>query len=547
MKKAVSSLIIAALIVLQAGKFTECRSSESNRTGVVLGITIPAAVIAAGTASFFLVRNAVRDRKHGDSLTSYCKAIWDSSQALFANEHYRASADILQNVVSVWDDLERYRRKRNNEPFTSFDSLQNKIATCMLLDKLYPRITQLRMQTDLLPDNADSLVNRNRHQVLAIIKQVRASLDSVYSVHHENTEVVTYGFSDVQSRLDRVDTLFRMVYEQERANFNYKCKFYYNRAFESGDTVTLREFVDDCSYYQIDKEWCTRASIALNAPSVPVKKELAASGVPKKMSATDSMKLEYQKAIDSKQIELLEHYIKKYSKRFRKKVSKVDSVQIVLDSVRRVLEEEIAFNRAYPLFAQAELENLQIQIKGVARIVEEQFTTVLETSREQLRQISGFRFPAILQIDYSGDHPMLFLHAHFNPGKDVEKGEMGAALEYSVKGVPAAMEFLDEIKRNVVAALLTGAVNQDEVQRIRLAAYVVRLRKNRDEYVTFYAKENLQSERGQDPVKFFDFFDLTLRDSKDVRLPNVSSPLIRISEEEFETQKKDLSAQFFGK
>jgi uncharacterized protein YacL (UPF0231 family) len=263
-----------------------------------------------------------------------------------------------------------------------------------------------------------------------------------------------------------------------------------------------------------------------------------------KLSDTEMMKLQYQQAMISGRIDLLENYIAKYNrKKIRKSESKIDSVRIMLEKVKKEIAAQAAYDKAHPLFANADPAKLDISIKGLSLSTQNVFRDVIEKNRDQLKNIHGIRFPASMQLDYSGSHPTLYMNAFINCGRDVQSTVTDSGTLFTIKGVTQLMRFLNHIKKSASKSVQEKTASE----KIALAAYVVRLRKSTDEYITFYGKENIESEDSEQDFSYYDFFDLTVNDQKDIRFPNKPSDSVMLLKSESESEKNLLGMSFFGK
>ena len=405
----------------------------------------------------------------------------------------------------------------------------------------------MRNVTRSLPGSEDILVGQNRHRVSETIKRCRWVIDSIVKSNTAQAESVRHGFRYSILKLDSLDSMFVNVYEQEKANFSFKCKFFYNRAVETKDTSVLREFVEDCDYYQVDKEWCNRARMVLSPHEQPILK-YAVAGV--SQAIVDTLKMEYDQAIISGNIELLEQYIKKYSaRRFRRKNTRIDSAKIVLNSLKMELAEAVSFDKDHPLFANADMAEMELKVKGLQGSDDEGFRNAFEKAKGSLRSVSGIRFPASVVIDYSSRPPILFLNAYVSCKKDVERKTTDNGVAYTMESVPELMNFLNRIKLTVVEDLnKEGPGKQKEARELRQVAYVVRLMKNNEEYITLYGKENVKAGQGSGAFSFYNFFDLTVKDKKDTRLNNKASHIIEVqSSDDSDMLRRELVNRFFDK
>ncbi|NLG16634.1 MAG: hypothetical protein GX556_04810 [Fibrobacter sp.] len=524
-------------------------SAASRGAKAAAGIGIPVVAVGTGIAVYFTARNAKRDRLHGDTVIAQVNICLDSATHLFKADSFYRSAEQLRRVLPLWAEYSYYLQKRELPARPGGkDSINSAISRCDFLYSLSDQVLIADSFTAALPDDPDILAASDRHQLFPAIAGCRKTIDSIAEVNKEFHSTTGYAFRRSISRLNRVDSLFSVIYDSQKDDFTYKNKYYYNRAVESKDSTELRKLMSDCDYYQVDKQWCERMRLALNPP-IPVQVEemvtIDTVVENKKLTAVDSMKLSYSEAIGSGRIELLEEYLEKYSgRRFSKKVSKIDSVRIVLDSLKKIVEREELYNRQHPLFTNADPEELTAVVLGLPGDQEEIFRSAIETRKTEIMKADGIRFPSILKIDYSQTPPIIMMNAFVN-AKDAEKEISGESTAYSLPGVSWLMQELDALKQHVLKELEKRGSDSEQVRKIKTAAYIVRLNKNVSDYITFYGKENLWAQREGQVFKYYDFFDITLKDHNDVRFSNEPSHTIIIRKDSPDTLKHSLCTDFF--
>lgn len=526
-KKPINILLIVCIIIT----FAEQKSALANQVSVVL------------RSGDLLICNFLGGKKkQRDSLITAVENNWSAARQLIERDEYTNATDKLEKILLEIDTYKTYCSKNRKKERVFKDTVNLLISNCRFLESMVPQINKLRLWSDSIPDNSDDLILSNRHQLLTIKKRCKDFINEQIRSNPDKKGAIRFGFRKSIIKMNLLDSLLSDVYDQEKSEFSLKCKFYYNRAVESNDTAQIRKFVDDCDYYQIDKEWCTRARMILaGMDSQTAKEKVIAKD---KLSDTDIMKIQYQQAMLSGRIDLLESYISRYNrKKIRKSESKIDSVRIVLEKVKKEIAAREAYDKAHPLFANADLAKLDINIKGLSLSHQNVFRDVIGKSREQLKSIRGIRFPASIQLDFSGTHPMLYMNAYINCENDVQRTVTDSGTLFTIEGVTQVMSFLNHIKKTASISVQEKTASQ----RIALAAYVVRLRKNADEYITFYGKEKVESQDSEEDFSYYDFFDLSVNKQKDVRFPNKPSDSVMLLKSESESDKNLLGMSFFEK
>jgi len=527
-KKPINILLMVCIMIT----FAEQKSAQAHPISVVLS-----------SCDLLLCNFLGGKKKQRDSLISAVESNWSAARQLIEKDAYSDATNELEKILVDIDTYKAYCSKNKKKERVFKDTVKLLISNCRFLESLVPQINKLRLWSDSIPDNSDDLILSNRHQLLAIKKRCKDAINEQIRSNPDKRGAIRFGFRESIVKLNLLDSLLRDVYDQEKSEFSLKCKFFYNRAAESNDTTQIRNFVDDCDYYQIDKEWCTRARMILAAMDSQAAKaeEVIAK---EKLSDTEIMKIQYQQAMLSGRIDLLESYISRYNrKKIRKSDSKIDSARIMLEKVKKEIATQEAYDKAHPLFANADFAKLDVNIKGLSLSSQNVYRDVIEKSLEQLKNIRGIRFPASIQIDYSGSHPMLYINAYINCKKDIQSTVTDTATLFTIEGVTQAMRFLNHLKGT--ASNSVQEINAS--QKIALAAYVVRLRKNDDEYITFYGKENVKSQDSEEDFSYYDFFDLSVNDRKDVRFTNKPSDSVMLLKSESESERNLLGMLFFEK
>lgn len=280
----ISTLLLMSLPLCLSQRniaFIVSASNHNSTAGTTVGITI--GTTALGTAGYFLYRYIKRDRIHGDSIIAFVNKIRDSSKTAFKKDDYLLCQENLQHILLKWDQYEKYRIKRKLSAVMTRDSIAAQVAYCQLLFDLRDTVSRFDSLMFSLPNSEDELLKANRHKVLSVEKIVHDGITRIEEVNSHQTDAIHHGFRNSLQRISRLDSLYKAVYASARLEFNMKCKFNFNRAVESRDTVIIRQFVNDCEYYDIKKEWCQRAKDILLSPSVlnvPIKKAIVTERKP---------------------------------------------------------------------------------------------------------------------------------------------------------------------------------------------------------------------------------------------------------------------------
>jgi len=401
-------------------------------------------------------------------------------------------------------------------------------------------------------------VLRKRNDVVATLKKAENAIKIIEESSGVKQPVVHHGFRKAIQRIKSVDSLFADTYESEKLNFMMKNKFFYNRAVDSRDTSLIREFVDDCEYYQIDKDWCEKAQsslstgiIAENTVDYSRKSSKKNSVKPIKLNPVDSMHNDYKKAIDAKNIALLEQYVTKYAKRkFKKNEIKIDSVKTLLNALKKQNQEEIAYQTAHAYVSTAGTDKIQISLESA----DEAFLPVIRDAvnklGSELTSASGIRLPVNVALDRGENGLRLFLSGYVHPQKDImSSGTDSGTVIYTLEGCRWGVEFLHKLKNGIIEELkkspsLKPDLKQEYLNNIAAAVYIVRLSKNEVDNITMYAyclrKENCNPE-------FYTFFDVSSSDVNNKRIVNDASYSIKLSDDDQDLLKIRLVGNFFRK
>lgn len=533
---------------------------DGNRhgaAGAIITVGILSAA-AAGTGAFFLIRRSRRERHHGDSIIALVEQAWDSAAVLYASEKYRSAVMQLQKITERWYDYENYSRRYRKRRHVDPDSIRVVIASCDFLEGMIEPIKVLSTRAERLPLDEFGLSKISRQQIAGIKHSLRHEMDSILTLHSNHRSGLTYSFRHIEERILKADSLLEALYPRQKKNFTIKNRFHYNRAMESSDTVALRRFVEDCDYYQVDKEWCQRARLAMQGAQAVGEAPPAFAN--RNMSRTEVIHAEYRRAMQSKRIEVLETYMKKYSdrkyRRYRRE-AKLDSVRVALRLLRRKINEEIAFNKAFPRFGSGQVNTITLNSKGLSGATEDAFKATWYNLRQETAKLPSIRLPASLTIDYTRQPPMIMLDAVISPEHDIEKTPVKRGTTYRVSCLVPAMNLLHRYKLLTVTLLKEGkefkegldGVIDFQMTKVSQATYILRLRKpEQSGALLFYAKESSEADVDTSrKFQFYDFYEIVMKDGENRRFPIYPGSLPSITPSlSANPAEKEAGRQFFG-
>ncbi len=528
------SVLLAILVLLAdvSGVFLPEASggqdNEKPELSTATGASIIGAVlVGAGTGGYFMYRHFKKKAHFRDSVATVIESQFSSAADMYNQERYREASEVYISVLGRWGEYAQYRKSQNRASGLDSANLVKSIASCGYLDDHLEFIKQLRNTVAALPKNPYDLVNRDRLKLGEHVTALRDTVESIRKIGDGFSAEFEYGFAPVIAALDSVDQMFKDVYAQEQLNFNLKSRFFYNRAMESKDSAELNRFVQDCDYYQSEKNWCEKARLILNPP--PVVTMAPADTVVKKEE--DTVLVHYREVLQSARLDQLESFLKKYSgRKYRIYQPQIDTVKQVAFVIKKEVEAEMAYNKAHPLFTNADVSSLSLKFTNVADWEQQIYKLALADSREGLNSVMQARFPASLSVDFTRESGAVFLSGFMHGKKDIDiLNDTLQGMHYRLNGIETSMSFLKKFKATVKGRLdsseLTPQQKNSALKRLDNASFVVRLRKSPEEYVTFYA--NLVNQE----IKWFDFFDVSASGQKDVRIRKQPIPLIRPDEQ----------------
>ncbi len=533
------SFSFGLIVVLICSSFlyaSEDNDKKNSSAGVAIGIS--AGVVITGAAVYFITKHVKKDRLQGDSIIASVEQSIDSSEKFYEQYQFDLSEKYLQRILPQYDQYEKYCRKRHRVAILNRDSIINKIFYCQLLHNLHSLIRESDSLALNIPIQAEKIVELNRHEINNTVNQILVRIKQLEEKYKDKREVIRYGFRKSIGHVNSIDSVMNDVYESEKLNFSMKCKYFFNRAIEKKDTVALEQFVNDCDYYSIDKEWCSRAKILLTGTfdSSEFSKKIIAnktreknSGVKKhpKVSQIDSIHNEFRIAMKSKNIDTLQSYIFKYQKKkFRKKDTRIDSAKILLDSLKMQLQRENAFLASHPLLSDSTAQDVKLIVNGLPGD-NELFRGEILSLQGELKQAYGIRYPVSLTIDKKGSTLQFFLTAYVRPMYDIYEKNSNDTTFYTFSGILWGVDFLHKFRFNLNKRATEDKSIDPSLREYLLGSqkssvYIVRLKKNEDENITMYAY------RYEDKPVFYDFFDISSKKEKNIRVDNKTAHGIQV-------------------
>jgi len=491
------------------------------------GVVITIGLIAAGGAGGFLwYRKSEQRRSHADSVIAIVEHAWDSASALYEKEKYRAAILQLHQITATWHEydksIKRYRHRHHVDP----DSIRSVIASCDFLESMITTVRALGDSAEKLPSDEYALTTMTRHELTSRKAFLRSAIDSIYATNLNHESALRYSLRHIENRLATVDSLVDASYLQQKSDFEIKNRFYYNQAIESGDTVALRQFVDNCAYYKVGKEWCERARLALGGGGGAV----ALGGTAARpMTVTDSIKMHFDRAIGSRKVEDLESYITMYSTRTYRRYNKylrISEMKAALRQLKMTIDRQVAFNKEYPRLGVSNVGDITLTIKGLSGADESLFLQVWKRFEREMARLPQVRLPARLTVDYSTEPPLIGFEAVVEPATDITTTTINDRPAYHIESVVPVMKILNTLKNGVVETLLQERAGntrdrmvQYRVNKLAFAAYTVRLNKpGNSGMIMFYAKENRSA--GADTAQsftFYEFYDIAASGYKTAR------------------------------
>lgn len=492
---------------------------------------------------FFLIRIFTRRGIEADSVVQHIEGLWTIANGDYGKRKFLDASHGAEQILSSWGPYLRALKRVHKKSQFNGDQLTMFIRMCRVYNNIYPSVLRLTGVASTLPADEETIVQQNRQELLAQIDSVRKEIQDTVTRYPDDKQAVLYAYRFVVAAAEKIDTLFSSVYDQERLNFALKNRFYYNRMQGSSNPKALNQFVDDCDYYGVDKEWCERARKILH-PEAPTTTsfESAKIVVPpphRKVTATDQMNDQFIAAVTSRNVELLETYIQKYSAKKYKKVAQIDSVKAILNTVRMEIKQETAFASDHPYFKDAAATNklFLAKVKGLDEHAEAIVQPVIDSFTTNLPALQGLRYPAVLLIDYTAVPPVFLLNANVHEKKDINIADSSGQQFAVIEGASAALKALDNVTRSC-----TNQLKKNGISFSYPPVFAIRVVKSSQSYLTMYA--NAKSPEG---YELYNFYDITTPTIQNIRIPHESKTIDIQIPGDTSTEGNRVCREFFGK
>ncbi len=495
-------------------------------------------------SDFFLIRIFTRKGLEADSVVQHIEGLWSTANSDYQQHKFLEAAYGTEQILSSWGPYLLALKRVHKKPSFNGDQLTIFIRMCRVYNNIYPSVLQLTRIASTLPADEETIVERNRHELIALVDSVRKEIRDTVARYPDDKQSVLYAYRFVISAAEKVDTLLSQVYNQERLNFSVKNRFFYNRMKESNSPDALRQFVDDCDYYGVDKEWCERARTILH-PEIPTattgfeSAKIVAPPSSRKLSAADQMHEQFITAVTSRNVELLETYIKRYSAKKYRRTAQIDSVKSVLSGVRMEIKRETAFASDHPYFNDAADPDrfFTVKFKGLDERGEAIIQPLIDTFTANLPTLKGIRFPAVLLVDYSAVPPLYLLNAYVHEKKDITIKDSSGQQYAMTEGASGAFNILDILSRNCTEQLKSNGISFGYPP-----VFALRVLKSSQSYLTMYASGKIPG-----GYELYNFYDIRTPAIQNIRIPHESKAIEIQVPGDTSTEGNRVIWEFFGK
>jgi hypothetical protein len=494
-------------------------------------------------SDFFLIRIFTRRGIEADSVVQHIEGLWTTANGDYGQRKFLDASHGAEQILSSWGPYLRALKRVHKKPPFNGDQLTMFIRMCRVYNSIYPSVLKLTGVASTLPADEETIVQRNRQELLAQVDSVRREIQDTVSRYPDDKQAVLFAYRYVTSAAEKVDTLLSQVYDQERLNFSLKNRYYYNRMQESNNPGALKQFVDDCDYYGVDKEWCERARKVLHPEMQSATSYESAKVIvpppPRKMSATDAMHDQFIVAVTSRNIEQLESYIQKYSAKKYKKIAQIDSAKSVLNAVRMEIKQETAFASEHPYFKDAGATDqlLTVKFRGLDDRAKAIIQPGIDTFTTNLPSLQALRYPAVLLVDYTAVPPVFLLNANVHEKKDINITDSSGQQYAVIEGAAAALRALDNLTRSCTSQLKKNGVSFSYPP-----VFAIRVVKSSQSYLTMYA--NAKTPEG---FELYNFYDITTPAIQNMRIPHETKAIPIKIPGDTSTEGNRVCREFFGK
>jgi hypothetical protein len=493
-------------------------------------------------SDFFLIRIFTRRGIEADSVVQHIEGLWSTANSDYGQRKFLDASHGAEQILSSWGPYLRALKRVHKKPPFNGDQLTMFIRMCRVYNNIYPSVLQLTRVASTLPADEETIVLQNRHELLAQVDSVRREIQDTVSRYPDDKQAVLYAYRYVTSATEKVDTLLKQVYDQERLNFSLKNRYYYNRMQESNNPSALKQFVDDCDYYGVDKEWCERARKVLHPEMQSTTSYESAKVIvpppPRKMSATDAMHGQFIAAVTSRNIEQLESYIQKYSAKKYKKIAQIDSVKSVLNAVRMEIKQETAFASEHPYFKDAGTTDqlFTVKFRGLDDRAKAIVQPIIDSFTANLPALQALRYPAVLLVDYTAVPPVFLLNANVHEKKDINITDSSGQQYAVIEGAFSALKALDNLIRSC-----TDQLKNNGIRFSYPPVFAVRVVKSNQSYLTMYANAKIP-----EGFELYNFYDITTPTIQNMRIPHESKAIDIQIPIDTSTEGNRVCREFFG-
>jgi hypothetical protein len=493
-------------------------------------------------SDFFLIRIFTKNRIAADSIVQHVETVWGSANTLYSQRKFLEASKTAEQIIPSWNSYQKSLKRVHKKSLFDEDKLKSFVRISKVYNNICPSVISLTNLASTLPSDEVELIERNRHDLLAQLESVRKEIQDTVSHYPQERQSVLYSYRFILASVQKVDSLFGIVYDQERLNFSLKNKYYYNRMQESNHPDALKRFVDDCDYYGVDKEWCERARKILHPETKTTTSfESASITVPSgpKVPGADSVNQQFTIAVTSKSVDLLETYIKKYSSKKYRKIAQLDSAKIVLNAIRKEIESEKVFSSDHPYFSDSEdFDRLfTVQYQGLQEHAVSVLHPIIDSFTTNLKSIRALRFPAVLIVNYSAVPPLYLLNGYAHEKKDLTSSDSSGQSYCTVVGIGSGLSALDQLTRRC-----TEELKRNGIQYSYPPIFAVRVLKNSQAYITMYGSPRLP-----DGYELYNFYDVTVPNVQNMRIQHESKSIKILIPPDRNTPENRACRDFFDK
>jgi hypothetical protein len=533
-------------------------------------IVVLTGVAAAGAAVFAVLRNRQLDKEHGGQVIATAESIYVAGWRFYEWQEYRRAVELFGYADARGNEYYRYAAKLHHPLAFTHDTLRGLMADCALLDSLRPDIMQAEAAASRFPVNPDSFVLVDKFALQDTLRKYRAAVKDLLTAHPRQMQIILDCYRRSLAIFARADSLFFQVYPVEKQTFELKSRFYYNEAIAAlpRDSSKLKAFCADCGFYKSTNPSCQKAhdvlfphppriaeATAARAPeaqrSSPVQRH------PEKPNPDEVRQAEFNEAMETRRIELLEAYLQKYSSPKKlAQAARIDEIRAIYETRKKEIEEERAYQWSHPRFTQGDFSHLRFRISGIPADVQADFRIALDSIRYEFMSIPAMRFPASVTADYSTKPAIIMLDAFVHVKHDIELTVDSASEDVAtVPGMVPAMRFLQRYKCLAIQSIerylrrqgVDSAAAVRRIDTLASANYIVRLWKDNRTYLTCYARD-VKASAGpcaDAHGELYDFIDITVEDSHDIRISGQKGNALVISRSLPVSSETELLRKFF--